>query len=97
MIGEENGVADPPADHLVANWALEGALTLLVVRTILYPANSLGIITWCGPGMFYPGSGSDHFLIPDADLNIFSSRIVHDKWNANLLFSWLLMLSGAKS
>jgi hypothetical protein len=25
--------------------------------------------------MFYPGSGSDHFLIPDPDPNIFSSLI----------------------
>jgi hypothetical protein len=27
----------------------------------------------CGSGMFYPGSGSDHFLILDPDPNIFSS------------------------
>jgi hypothetical protein len=33
---------------------------------------------------FYPGS--DHFLIPDPDPNIFSSRTLHEKWNANLLF-----------
>jgi hypothetical protein len=25
-------------------------------------------------------------LIPDPDPNIFSSRILHEKWNANLLF-----------
>jgi hypothetical protein len=37
--------------------------------------------------MFYPGSGSDHFLIPDSDPNIFSCRILHEKMYANLLFS----------
>jgi hypothetical protein len=38
------------------------------------------------------GSGSDHFLISDLvpDPNIFSSRILHEKWNANLLFSCFL-------
>jgi hypothetical protein len=30
-------------------------------------------------------SGTDHFLIPDP--NIFSSRILHEKWNANLICS----------
>jgi hypothetical protein len=37
----------------------------------------------CWSRMFYPRSGSDHFLIPDPDQNIFSSRILHEKWNAN--------------
>jgi hypothetical protein len=41
--------------------------------------------------MFYPGSESEHFLDPDP--NMFSSRILHDKWNANLpvLFSSFLL------
>jgi hypothetical protein len=38
--------------------------------------------------MYYPGS--DHFLIPDPDPNIFTSRILHEKWNAKLLFSCFL-------
>jgi hypothetical protein len=42
--------------------------------------------------MFYPGS--DHFLIPDPDPTTFSSRILHENWNANLFFVLLLMLSG---
>jgi hypothetical protein len=40
--------------------------------------------------MFYTGSGSDYFLILDPDPNIFSSRILHEKWNANLPFSCFL-------
>jgi hypothetical protein len=36
----------------------------------------------------HPGSGSIHFLIPDPSL--FSSRILHKKWKANLLFSCFL-------
>jgi hypothetical protein len=46
-----------------------------------------------------PGSRSDHFLIPDPDSNIFSSRIPYPKWKLEykLTFFLLLMLSGAKS
>jgi hypothetical protein len=40
--------------------------------------------------MFFPGPGSDHFFIPDPDPNNFSSRILHEKWNAILLFSCCL-------
>jgi hypothetical protein len=40
--------------------------------------------------MFNPGS--DHFLIPYPDPNIFYSRILHEKWNANLLFSCFLCI-----
>jgi hypothetical protein len=34
--------------------------------------------------MFNPGS--KHFLISDSGAEHFSSRILHKKWNANLLF-----------
>jgi hypothetical protein len=34
-----------------------------------------------------PYPGSDHFLIPDPDPNIFSSRILHEKWNAHFFLS----------
>jgi hypothetical protein len=37
--------------------------------------------------MFYPGS--DHFLIPDPNPTIFSSRIRHEKRNANLRYFFL--------
>jgi hypothetical protein len=37
-------------------------------------------IQCCGSGMFYPGSGSDHFLEPDPDPNIFSSLIPDPTW-----------------
>jgi hypothetical protein len=46
------------------------------------------------PGGFIsaPRSGSIHFLIPDPDPNIFNlgSRILQEKWIANLLFSCFL-------
>jgi hypothetical protein len=42
--------------------------------------------------MLYPGSGSDHFLIPDPDPNFFLSRILNEKWNASLFFSCFLFL-----
>jgi hypothetical protein len=45
----------------------------------------------------YLGFGSEHFLIPDPDPIIFSSQILHEKWNANLLFFLLLLVSGVKS
>jgi hypothetical protein len=52
------------------------------------PKESVRSSQCCGSGMFYPGS--DFFLIPVPDPNIFSSCIPHEKWNANLLFSCFL-------
>jgi hypothetical protein len=53
----------------------------------------------CGCGMFYLGSGSDYFLIPDSNPNIFSSRIPDPTWKmeCKLTFILFLILSGAKS
>jgi hypothetical protein len=39
VVGEEHGVADPPADHLVADRTLERALSFLVVCSVLNPDN----------------------------------------------------------
>jgi hypothetical protein len=39
--------------------------------------------------MFYIGAGSDHFLIPDPDPNIFHPASYINKWNANLPYLFL--------
>jgi hypothetical protein len=44
----------------------------------------------CGSGFFYPGS--DHFLIPDPDQNIFSSWILDPTWKVECKLSFFLLL-----
>jgi hypothetical protein len=96
--------AYPRTSHVVSG---EGKRTLnllkgllqgcwLVTKVLVYTVQFVSAGPCCGSGIFYPGSGSDHFLIPDPNPNIFSSRILHEKWNENLTFFLLLMLSGAK-
>jgi hypothetical protein len=71
-----------------------GKLLLLILVYLCQSLHQATVIitgTWdqcCGSGMYYPGS--DHFLIPGPDPTIFSSRILQEKWNANLLFSCFL-------
>jgi hypothetical protein len=63
-------------------------------------ANRFGLERCCGSGMFYPGSGSDHFLIPDPGSG-FKHFFIPDPRSYRCMESGMqltfFLLSGAKS